>query len=264
MGKNKLRKFAEMENIPLVLQYPYRVVLGEGFPYKGRWRDFFGNDNPIILELGCGKGEYTVGLARRFPDRNFVGIDIKGARMHSGATAAQAEGLTNVAFLRTSIELLEAFFAPGEVSGIWITFPDPQMRKVNKRLTGTRFVEMYRRVLRPDAVVNLKTDSPFLFAYTTMMAEHNGLEIVQSDEDIDRSGARAASPVLSILTHYEKQWMDRGLPIRLFAFRPGTSPALAEPPEAVDIPVDTYRSYSRGYIQMPDLMEAADSSSEND
>lgn len=254
MGKNKLRKFAEMEQIPLVLQYPFRTLQDQGFPYRGRWREFFGNDNPITVELGCGKGEYTVGLARRFPDRNFIGIDIKGARMHTGATAAQAEGLGNVAFVRTSIELLDSFFGPGEVSELWITFPDPQMKKVNKRLTGTRFVQMYRSVLAPDGCVNLKTDSPYLYAYTKAMAEHNGLAVTACDADIDRSGARAASPVLSILTHYERQWMDRGLPIRLLSFVPGTGQALEEPPEADAIPLDTYRSYSRGYIQMPEQM----------
>lgn len=255
MGKNKLRKFAEMEAIPLVLQYPYRVLGAEGFPYKGRWRDFFGNDNPVTVELGCGKGEYTVGLARRFPDRNFIGIDIKGARMHAGATAAMAEGLKNVAFLRTSIELLDSFFGSGEVSELWITFADPQMKKVNKRLTGTRFVEMYRRVLAPDAVVNLKTDSPFLYEYTRLMAEGNGLEIIVADTDIDASGARAASPELSILTHYERQWMARGLPIRYLSFRPHSFASLREPPEADNLDFDTYRSYSRGYIQMPQELE---------
>ncbi|MDE6825847.1 MAG: tRNA (guanosine(46)-N7)-methyltransferase TrmB, partial [Paramuribaculum sp.] len=122
MGKNKLRKFSEMAEIDFVLQYPFYVLRQEGFPYKGQWhKEFFGNDNPITLELGCGKGEYTVGLARRFPDRNFIGIDIKGARMWTGATQAKREGLKNVAFLRTSIELLPEFFAPGEVDEIWIT-----------------------------------------------------------------------------------------------------------------------------------------------
>lgn len=147
-----------------------------------RWHEeFFNNDNPIVLELGCGKGEYTVGLGRRFADKNFIGIDIKGARIWSGATAAMREEMKNVAFVRTSIELLDKFFAPGEVSEIWITFPDPQMKKVNKRLTGTRFVEMYRRVLAPGGLIHLKTDSPFLYSYTTMMVTHNGLEVLPVD-----------------------------------------------------------------------------------
>lgn len=255
MGKNKLRKFAEMENLPLVFQYPYRTLQAGGFPLRGRWSEFFGNANPITVELGCGKGEYTVGLARRFPERNFIGIDIKGARMYSGASAATAEGLKNVAFVRTSIELLEAFFAPGEVAELWITFPDPQMKKVNKRLTGTRFIEMYRRVLAPGALVHLKTDSPFLYDYTLMMARHNGLAIADANADIDASGARAADPVLAIYTHYERQWLDRGLTIRHLAFDPAGPAPLAEPPEADELAHDTYRSYSRGYIQMPDLMK---------
>lgn len=250
MGKNKLRKFAEMADNPLVLQYPYQKLLQDGFPYKGRWSSFFGNDKPIMLELGCGKGEYTVGLARLFGDRNFIGIDIKGARMHTGATAAYAEGLSNVAFVRTSIELLESFFSAGDVSEIWITFPDPQMRKVNKRLTGTRFVEMYRHILTAGGIINLKTDSPYLYAYSKLMAESNGLEILAADADIDASGRRATSRELSIVTHYERQWMERGLAIRLLSFRPGREPALHEPPEADAIPEDTYRSYSRGYLNL--------------
>ena len=146
MGKNKLQKFDDMSGYPHVFQYPFAVLREKGFDMKGRWNiDFFKNDNPIVLELGCGKGEYAVGLARKYPNKNFIGIDIKGARMWTGAKASLQEGLSNVAFLRTSIELIDHFFAPGEVSEIWITFPDPQMKKVRKRLTSTRFMELYRR-----------------------------------------------------------------------------------------------------------------------
>lgn len=165
MGKNKLKKFADMAQMDRVYQYPFAALREGGFPLRGRWgEEVFGNGNPIVLELGCGKGEYTVGLGRRFPGMNFIGIDIKGARMWTGARAAESEGLGNVAFLRTSIEMLESFFTPGEVSGLWITFPDPQMKKERKRLTGTRMIDLYRRVLAPGGMVNLKTDSPFLFA----------------------------------------------------------------------------------------------------
>ena len=137
MGKNKLKKFSDMESMECVFQYPFSVLKEQGFPMKGRWHsDYFHNDNPVILELGCGKGEYTVGLASRFPDKNFIGIDIKGARMWSGACQVRDRKMGNAAFLRTSIELLPYFFAPGEVDEIWITFPDPQMKKVNKRLTA--------------------------------------------------------------------------------------------------------------------------------
>lgn len=260
MGKNKLRKFAEMETIPLVFQYPYGILKISGFPLRGRWgREFFGNDNPITVELGCGKGEYTVGLARQYPGRNFIGIDIKGARMHAGATEAQREALPNVAFVRSSIELLEQFFAPGEVASIWVTFPDPQMRKPNKRLTGCRMMEMYRRVLASDGTVNLKTDSPFLYAYTRLMAQTNGCAILADNPDIDASGARAASPELSILTHYERQWLQRGLPIKWLEISPFTPGPLTEPPEAEQIPRDTYRSYSRGTLDgMPGIKTPPD------
>lgn len=255
MGKNKLKKFREMETIDCVFQAPYgELVAAGGFPMRGRWREeFFHNDNPLVLELGCGKGEYTVGLASRFPDRNFIGIDIKGARMWTGACQARDLGLRNAAFVRTNIELLDRFFAPGEVDSIWITFPDPQMKKATKRLTGTRMVELYRRVLAPGATVHLKTDSPFLYAYTEMMCRHNGLAIRCADADID-AGARAADPVLAIRTHYESQWLDRGLTIRYLAFGADGKESLSEPPGAEELDRDTYRSYSRGYIQMPGLM----------
>lgn len=251
MGKNKLRKFKELEDNPLVLQYPFGRLNEVGFPLRGKWgSDFFGNDKPIILELGCGKGEYTVGLGRRYPDRNFIGIDIKGARLWSGATAAMREGMKNVAFLRTSIELLSHFFAPGEVSEIWITFPDPQMKKVNKRLTGTRMLEIYRGVMVPDGVVRLKSDSPFLYEYTRLMAAHNGLTVEAASSDIYKE-YKPGDALVDIRTHYEQQWLDRGLTIKYLAFRLDGPAQLSETPEADGIELDTYRSYSRGYIQMP-------------
>ena len=262
MGKNKLRKFAEVEQNPLVLQYPFGRLSTEEFPYKGRWKEFFGNDKPIVLELGCGKGEYTVGLGSRFHDRNFIGMDIKGARIWSGATEALRRGMVNVAFPRTSLELLDRFFAPDEVSEIWITFPDPQMKKVNKRLTGTRMTELYTRVLAPGGLIKLKTDSPFLFTYTEMMARHNGLEILDRGTDI-HAERPADDPLVAIRTHYEQQWLDRGLSIKYLCFRPDASKTLAEPPEAEDIPMDTYRSYSRGYIQMPEQMAESQTEKQN-
>lgn len=246
MGKNKLSKFAEMETIDLVFQYPFARLKAEGpFAMRGRWgSDFFGNDHPIVLELGCGKGEYTVELAQLYPDKNFIGIDIKGARMHAGATRARDLAMPNVAFLRTSIELLDAFFAPGEVSEIWITFPDPQMKKVRKRLTSTRFMELYRRVLADGGMVRLKTDSPFLYAYTRAMADLNGLVKEVDTDDLYHSDL--VDPILSIRTHYESQWLARGLTIKYLAFALDHSTPLAEPED--DFERDTYRSYSRGYI----------------
>ncbi len=248
MGKNKLKKFAEMELNPLVLQYPFGTLRREGgFPLRGRWHsDFFHNDRPIVLELGCGKGEYTVGLARRYADKNFIGIDIKGARMHAGASTALAEGLTNAAFLRTDIELLEAFFAPDEVSEIWITFPDPQMKKVRKRLTGTRMIDLYRRVMTDGGTVRLKTDSPFLYAYTREMARLNGLEVETDTADLYAT-ADPADPILNIRTHYERQWLARGLTIKYLAFALRRTGELAEPEDTFER--DTYRSYSRGTLE---------------
>lgn len=245
MGKNKLRKFAEMEQMDCVLQYPFAVLKNEGFPLKGRWNeDFFENPNPIVLELGCGHGEYTVGLARQCPDKNFIGIDIKGARMYNGASQAQREGLGNAVFLRTSIELLNHFFAEGEVSEIWITFPDPQMKKVRKRLTSTRFLDLYRSVMKPGGMIHLKTDSPFLYTYTSELLKKNNLTPAIDTADLYHSEVAAHVP--DIKTHYESQWLDRGLTIKLLSF--------AVPDHILDeyeeeIPFDTYRSYSRGILQ---------------
>ena len=147
MGKNKLAKFSEMETFPHVFQYTYSALQNseERFPLKGEWHKFFKNDNPIVLELGCGRGEYTVALAQLFPEKNFIGVDIKGSRMWAGAKESHLKGLKNVAFIRTNIEIISEFFATDEVSEIWLTFPDPQMKKVRKRLTSTRFMELYQQ-----------------------------------------------------------------------------------------------------------------------
>lgn len=261
MGKNKLKKFADMETIDFVFQYPFSRLQHDGFPLKGRWHnDFFGNDNPIVLELGCGKGEYTVGLARRFPDKNFIGVDIKGARMWTGASQARAEGLNNVAFIRTSIELIDSFFAPGEVDEIWITFPDPQMKKVRKRLTSTRFMDLYRKILADGGTIHLKTDSPFLYRYTSLMTALNRLPVEEQTADLYADGT--AGDILDIKTHYERQWLERGLTIKYIRFRLPAEGLLEEPDEEIE--QDTYRSYSRGYIQMPALMAEKDKNNEND
>ena len=249
MGKNKLKKFSEMERIDFVFQYPWAVLRQEGFPLRGRWREeVFHNDRPIILELGCGKGEYTVGLATARPDANYIGVDIKGARMWT-ATDAQRRGLKNVAFLRTDIELLPSFFAPGEVDEIWITFPDPQMKKVRKRLTSTRFLDLYRQVLKDGGIINLKTDSPFLYTYTSIMADENRLPVEVRTDNLYASAA--ADDILKIRTYYEQQWLDRGLTIKYIRFALPAEGALTEP--EVEIEHDTYRSFSRGELQMPQL-----------
>lgn len=246
MGKNKLRKFAEMEQMACVHQFPWGVIEQNDCPLRGRWRqECFGNGNPLVLELGCGRGEYAVGLGRRFPDKNFIGIDIKGARMWTGARQVTAEGITNVAFLRTSIELLDRMFAPDEVDEIWITFPDPQMKKVNKRLTSTRFMELYRRLLKENGTIHLKTDSPFLYTYTREMARHNSLPIAVDTDDLYHSELQ--SDILDIKTYYEQQWLSRGLTIKYLQLTLTSSPALSEPD--IEIEPDNYRSYHRD--QMP-------------
>ena len=240
-----------MAELPNVFQFPFSVIHNEECPLKGHWNsNFFNNDNPIVLELGCGKGEYAVGLARKFPSKNYIGVDIKGARMWTGAKQAHTEGLANVAFLRTNIELIPHFFAPGEVSEIWITFPDPQMRKVRKRLTSTRFMELYRMILKPDGLVHLKTDSPFLYTYTDAMVKVNNLPVVVNTDNLYHSGI--TDDILEIKTFYEQQWLDRGPTIKYLQFHLDASTPLAEPD--IEIEEDTYRSFSRGYIQCPQLL----------
>ena len=246
MGKNKLKKFAEMEQLPNVFQFPFAALRENGFPLKGHWNsDYFHNDNPIVLELGCGRGEYTVGLAERIAAKNYIGVDIKGARMWAGAKHAALAGLGNVAFLRTNIELIDSFFAPGEVSEIWITFPDPQMKKVRKRLTSTRFLELYRHVLVHDGIVHLKTDSPFLYTYTDELVRLNGFDVEINTADLYHSGCD--DEILGIKTYSEQQWLDRGLAIKYIKFHLDADTQLQEPD--IEIEHDTYRSFSRGYIQ---------------
>ncbi|MBQ1798828.1 MAG: tRNA (guanosine(46)-N7)-methyltransferase TrmB [Muribaculaceae bacterium] len=242
MGKNKLKKFAEMEQMECVFQFPYSTVATGMCPMRGRWNElYFHNNHPIVLELGCGKGEYAVGLGQRFPEKNYVGIDIKGSRMWTGARQVTALGLTNVAFLRTSIELIDRMFAPGEVSEIWITFPDPQMKKASKRLTSTRFLERYRHVLRDGGLVHLKTDSPFLYTYTHALVTTNALPVQVDTDDLYASGL--ADDILDIKTYYERQWLERGLTIKYLRFALPHEGALAEPD--IDIEPDNYRSYHR-------------------
>lgn len=243
MGKNKLKKFEEISKLDCVLQYPRERLISEGFPHKGSWnKNVFSNDNPIVLELGCGKGEYTIGLAKTHPDKNFIGIDIKGARIWKGAKEVEDCKMQNAKFLRTEIENLKEIFAPGEVDEIWITFPDPQMQKYRKRLTSTRFLSMYSEFMKPDGIVNLKTDSPFLFEYTKRLAEKNNLEIIEVTSDLYGSGK--ADPEKSIKTFYEDQWLSRGKSIKLISFRLKGARALEEP-ESEDIPKDDYRAFTR-------------------
>ncbi len=246
MGKGKLAKFADMERYPNVFQYPYSVVDNVPFEMRGHWcEQYFHNDNPIVLELGCGKGEYAVSLARMFPNMNFIGVDIKGARMWTGATQALEEKLTNVAFLRTNIEVIDRFFAEDEVQEIWLTFSDPQMKNPRKRLTSTWFLNRYRKFLIDGGVVHLKTDSNFLFTYTSYMADANKLPVLFRTTDLYHTDGldEETSRILSIQTYYESMWIERGLNIKYQKFRLPRAGELAEPD--IEIELDDYRSYHR-------------------
>ena len=242
MGKNKLAKFAEMASFDHVIQAPFNKYDHKDHALKGEWaKTFFKNENPIVLELGCGKGEYSVSLAEFFPDKNFVGVDIKGARMWRGSKMADEKGIKNVAFLRTNIEIIDSFFGANEVDQIWLTFPDPQMKKHTKRLTATNFINQYKRFLKPDGCIHLKTDSNFQYQYTLAMVKENGFEILAETEDLYESSL--LDEVLSIQTFYEKQWRERGLPIKYLSFQINHDKPLREPD--VEIEKDPYRSFGR-------------------
>lgn len=246
MSKGKLQKFAEMETFKNVFQYPYSVISEVPFTMKGHWREqYFHNDNPIVLELGCGKGEYTVGLARMYPNINFIGVDIKGARIYTGAKQALEENLPNVAFLRTSIEIIDRFFGQDEVQEIWLTFSDPQMKNVHKRLTSTFFMNRYRHFLINNGLIHLKTDSNFLFTYTTYMVEKNNLPVLLRTEDLYHTDGLDDNTreILGIHTYYENQWIERGLSIKYMKFELPHAGELVEPD--VEIELDDYRSYKR-------------------
>lgn len=246
MSKGKLAKFADLATYENVFQYPFSVMEHVPFEMRGHWREqYFHNEHPIVLELGCGKGEYTVELAKRHPQLNFIGVDIKGARMWTGATLAIKEGLKNVAFLRTNIEIIDRFFTPGEVQEIWLTFSDPQMKNPRKRLTSTYFMERYRKFLVDGGIIHLKTDSNFLFTYTTLMAEHNSLPILLSTKDLYSENIEHPefTEAASIQTYYESMWIARGLNIKYMKFRLPQEGNLEE--SNIEIELDDYRSYKR-------------------
>jgi tRNA (guanine-N7-)-methyltransferase len=218
-SKNKLKRFRENETFPNVIQ-PTREEVIEGFPLKGNWQTHFNNNNPIILELGCGKGEYAIALARKNPTINYIGIDIKGARFWRGAKTALEDNLPNVAFIRTQIELIDLLFNKEEVTEIWITFPDPQIKytRTKHRLTNQEFLKKYHHILKPDGIVNLKTDSEFMHGYTLGLLHGEGHEILYAHHDIYKN-FHSPQEVISTKTFYESQYLELEKPITYIQFR---------------------------------------------
>lgn len=223
MAKNKLKRFEEMKDFAHVVEPTLTDAQSGDFELKGKWNEnFFKNDHPIVLELGCGKGEYAVGMARNYPEKNFLGLDIKGNRMWVGAKQALDEGMENVGFLRTRIEFIHVFFAPNEIDEIWLTFSDPQPNKPKKRLTYKRYIDMYRQFLKPGGIIHLKTDSDLLYESTKEQIKTNGYAILQDSNDL--YGAlihnldQQTQEILGIKTHYEALFSAKGYKIKYIKF----------------------------------------------
>lgn len=219
MAKHKLFRFSENETFPNLIQLPYTKVI-EGVPHKGKWaKDFFNNKQSLILELGCGKGEYTIGLAKRYPENNFIGVDVKGARLWRGCRTSNDEQMNNVGFIRTQIELIDHYFEKEEVSEIWITFPDPQPKefKARKRLTNPLFLERYRKFLAKDGLIHLKTDNTPFFDYTLEVIKEEGHHLIFHERDVYNSDCEGA--LIEIQTFYEKKYLELGQPIHYLKFQ---------------------------------------------
>lgn len=219
MGKQKLRKFKEIGTFENVIEYAGHQA-PDNHLYQGKWgKEIFGDNRPIILELACGKGDYTISMAKMFPDKNFIGVDIKGNRIWRGAKTCIEEGITNAVFLRTQIELIADFFTSGEVDEIWITFPDPfsKQRNTNRRLTAPVFLDKYRKILKKDGLVHLKTDADDLFAYTLEVIQEQQLNILQKTEDVYQTHAN--DPLLQIQTYYERMHLEAGKKIKYVCFQ---------------------------------------------
>lgn len=235
MRTNKLERFALMREMPHVLHFGFRDLQSGFHPLLGRWgKDHFKNDHPIILELGCGKGEYTVGLAQRYPDKNFIGLDVKGARMFIGATQCVQQNISNAAFLRTRIDFINAIFGEQEVDEIWITFPDPQKEKERKRLTHPRFLKRYARILKPGGIVHLKTDSQLLHEFTKEIIQQENLIPICADSDVYNTSQKLDSVLTEIQTTYEKKFRKLGMSITYVSFQLPTGYGANEPIFALD------------------------------
>ena len=260
MGHDKLRKFAENETFSCLLQPSAQELLADGYFHlrdhavKGHWAERFGNDRPIVLELGCGKGEYTIALAERNPERNHIGVDIKGARLWKGAKYATEHALPNVGFLRTRVEFITAFFAPGEVSEIWLTFSDPQYRSENSRLSSPLFLERYRGFLRPGGIVHLKTDSRFLHEYTRALCEANHLRILSQTTDLYGQAVEVPPVAREVKTFYESLFLEQGYPITYLSFAIDHEGAYVSPVEAGLFDTDYWRG-----VEGPRLLFGHDS-----
>ena len=218
-SKNKLKRFNENDTFQNVIQ-PTREEVINNFEHQGKWQEFFGNNNPIVVELGCGKGEYTIGLAAKNPNKNYIGIDIKGARFWRGAKTAIQNNFNNVAFIRTQIELVEFIFASHEISEIWITFPDPQIKykRTKHRMTNSEFLNNYKKILKPNGLMHLKTDSEFMHGYTLGLLHGEGHEVIYANHNIYKNEG-APAEVTGIQTFYESQYLEVNKPITYIQFR---------------------------------------------
>lgn len=225
MGKKKLIRFKDIATMDFVVEPSMESIKNDAFPLKGKWRqEMFKNDNPIVLELGCGKGEYAVGLGKKYPHKNYIGVDIKGARIWYGANTVREEKLSNIAFLRTRIDFIAAFFGPNEIDEIWLTFSDPQVRKPRKRLSSKLFIDRYKQFLKPGGIIHMKTDSSWLFASTLEQIDIHGYQLLEKTwdlygempEDLDEDTAE----ILGIRTHYEQIFSDKGFDIKYLKFKP--------------------------------------------
>ena len=218
-SKNKLKRFNENETFTNVIQ-PSREEVLDNFSFKGKWHSFFKNTHPIVIELGCGKGEYTIDLAKKNPDKNFIGIDIKGARFWRGAKTALEDNLGNVAFVRTQIELVDFIFDKEEVDEIWITFPDPQIKykRTKHRMTNHAFLKKYDHILKKDGVINLKTDSEFMHGYTLGLLHGEGHEIVHANHDVYKD-YYSPDEVTGTQTFYEKKYLEKDKAITYIKFK---------------------------------------------